>query len=234
MGFFSKDKRTEEEEQEEFTREIIELSESVRPPVKRLWPEVGYLEGQNRGHLEQVERLAREDDGSMTAVARVKLRQIRDMIGRHDFNDRTENPFVFDIFEKEWGTEVRVFVWWAEWDGIRVTPFSSGFLIEIDLGPKRDIKMSKNFTMVLGGRHYIYYRQKGMDGLPRPKVQLKNKFLQLGFRGFVIPNENHSFSSGNPGTRSGNELLSHIEQELEDLGTHHARGSDRDPGRPKL
>ena len=181
---------------------------------------MGYLEGLDRGHLEDLERLIREDDGSMTATARMKLRQVRDTIGRADFHDRTETPLVFDIFERDWGTEVRVFVWWAEWEGVRVTTFPSGFLIEIDLGPKRDIKMSKEFTMVLGGRHYIYYRQEGMDGLPRPKVQLKNRFLQLGFRGFVIPNERHSYSSGDPGARSGKELLEHIEQEMEDLSTH--------------
>ncbi len=83
--------------------------DGVKPPDGRLWLDMGYFETfwEETGYLDGPSR-----------DAKAAGRQIR-----YPFHDPMRCAFIFDIFERDWGTEVLAYVREADWDDIKVTTF---------------------------------------------------------------------------------------------------------------
>jgi len=173
---------------------------------------MGYLEAASIEKRKLIIRTSKAVDSMPPgAKERGMFAKIKKMMDR-PFYDLSDSPIIFDIFERPWGTEVLAYVWLAEWDDIVVTLMDEGFAIEVNLGADREIEIGSNRFHSIGGRWYIRYRQKRLNILADPKLMMQDGVLHLLFDGLVIPNMDHMWKYGPAGSRSGDELISHLEE----------------------
>jgi hypothetical protein len=123
------------------------------------------------------------------------------------YHDRIHHRLIWDIFRREWGTEVLVYVWWVGRDAIVARPLEGGFIIVFDLGPEQEVLVGER-TVTAGGRWYCLYWGEDADiDVPEPELGLEEGVLSAKFYGFEIPERG---SSAFVGREAGRLSIEHL------------------------
>lgn len=106
---------------------------------------------------------------------------------RYESKTLHRKPINFEVFPRDWGTEVLMYVWWAGWENIEVKSLGNGFSVTMDLGPERRIISETNEPRMLGGVWYTYYKNRSLKDLEQPELRLEGSILRMLFAGVRLP-----------------------------------------------